>query len=147
AELGIDVEFVQDNQSQSTMGTVRGMHFQKTRPQAKLVRVLSGQVFDVAIDLRKDSKTFGCWHAVALDSVSKQQFYIPAGFAHGFMTLSETAEFAYRCSDYYDVADEGGLLWNDPDVGIAWPLGDIGRPLLSVKDKKLPRLKDLGFSY
>ena len=146
-EAGIDVAFVQDNHSRSVRGTLRGLHFQKTQPQAKLVRAVRGRVFDVAVDLRKGSPTFGRWHGVVLDDEARRLFFIPAGFAHGFLALSDGAEFAYKCSDYYLAEDEGGVLWNDPDIGIDWPLGEIGEPLLSEKDKNLPRLKDLGFSY
>ena len=146
-DLGVDLEFVQDNQSRSRRGTLRGLHFQKTQPQAKLVRAVRGRVFDVAVDLRKGSPTFGRWHGVVLDDEARRLFFIPAGFAHGFLALSDGAEFAYKCSDYYLAEDEGGVLWNDPDIGIDWPLGEIGEPLLSEKDKNLPRLKDLGFSY
>ncbi len=147
AEMGIDVDFVQDNQSCSRRGTLRGLHFQKTRPQAKLVRALQGKVFDVAVDLRGKSPTFGKWHAVTLDADSKKQFYIPAGFAHGFLALTDDTEFAYKCSAYYDAADEGGILFNDPDIGIDWPLQQVGEPLLSDKDRHLPRLCDLNFSF
>ncbi|HUU03099.1 MAG TPA: dTDP-4-dehydrorhamnose 3,5-epimerase [Myxococcota bacterium] len=145
--LGIEVDFVQDNQSRSCLGTLRGLHFQKTNPQAKLVRALSGKVFDVAVDLRSGSPTFGKWHAVTLDADSKKQFYIPAGFAHGFLALTDGAEFAYKCSAYYDAVDEGGIFFDDPEIGIDWPLQQVGQPLLSDKDKRLPRLRDLGFSF
>ena len=144
---GIDVEFVQDNQARSVMGTLRGLHFQKKRPQAKLVRVLAGRVFDVAVDLRRDSETFGRWHGELLDPENQRQFFIPVGFAHGYLVLTETAVFAYKCSDFYDAGDEGGLLWNDPEVGIRWPLEAIGQPLLSDKDRDLPGLKELGFKF
>lgn len=147
SEAGIDVEFVQDNQARSLTGTLRGLHFQKNHPQAKLVRVLQGRVFDVAVDLRGDSPTFGCWHAEILDADSHRQFFIPVGFAHGYLVLTDSAVFAYKCSDFYNADDEGGLLWSDPDVGIHWPLEDTGQPLLSDKDKGLPRLKDLDFKF
>ena len=147
AAAGIDVEFVQDNQARSVMGTLRGLHFQKKHPQAKLVRVLAGRVFDVAVDLRGDSKTFGHWHGELLDAENQRQFFVPAGFAHGYLVLSESAVFAYKCSDFYDADDEGGLLWSDPDVGIRWPLKDIAQPLLSEKDKALPGLRDLNFKF
>jgi dTDP-4-dehydrorhamnose 3,5-epimerase len=147
AAAGIDVEFVQDNQAQSIRGTLRGLHFQKNRPQAKLVCVLQGRVFDVAVDLRRDSPTFGRWHGELLDADSHRQFFVPMGFAHGYLVLTETAVFAYKCSDFYDAEDEGGLLWSDPDVGIRWPLEAIGQPLLSDKDKGLPGLKDLDFKF
>lgn len=139
---GLGMRFVQDNQSMSTKGVLRGLHFQKTHPQGKLVRVIEGEVFDVAVDLRKDSKTFGAWHAVTLTAAKQNQFYISPGFAHGFLVLSETATFAYKCTDFYHPEDEGGLLWNDPTIGIAWP--DIGMtPLLSEKDKVHPAFKDI----
>jgi dTDP-4-dehydrorhamnose 3,5-epimerase len=144
---GIDVDFVQDNQARSVRGTLRGLHFQRTHPQAKLVRVLSGRVFDVAVDLRESSQTFGRWHGVTLDAESHRQFFIPAGFAHGYLVLSDTAVFAYKCSDFYHPEDEGGLRWDDPDVGIRWPLEGIGQPLLSEKDRRMPVLEDLEFRY
>jgi dTDP-4-dehydrorhamnose 3,5-epimerase len=147
AAAGIDVEFVQDNQARSVKATLRGLHFQKKHPQAKLVRVLAGRVFDVAVDLRGDSETFGHWHGEILDADNHRQFFVPAGFAHGYLVLTDTAVFAYKCSDFYHPEDEGGLLYSDPDVGISWPLEDIGRPLLSEKDKGLPRLKDLDFKF
>ena len=147
AAAGIDVEFVQDNQARSVRGTLRGLHFQKKRPQAKLVRVLQGRVFDVAVDLRGDSETFGLWHGELLDAESHRQFFVPVGFAHGYLVLTETAVFAYKCSDFYAADDEGGLLWSDPDVDIRWPLDDVGQPLLSDKDQGLPGLKDLDFKF
>ncbi len=147
AELGIEVDFVQDNQSRSRLGTLRGLHFQKTNPQAKLVRALKGKVFDVAVDLRGGSPTFGKWHAVTLDADSKKQFYIPAGFAHGFLALTDGAEFVYKCSTYYAAADEGGIIYNDPEIGIDWPLVQVGEPILSDKDKCLPRLRELDFCF
>lgn len=120
-EAGLDMVFVQDNQSMSKKGVLRGLHFQKQYPQGKLVRVISGAVFDVAVDLRKNSKTFGKWYGVELTAENKKQFYIPEGFAHGFLVLSETAEFCYKCTDFYHPGDEGGLAWNDPEIGIEWP--------------------------
>jgi len=151
-ENGIRINFVQDNQSMSVKGVLRGLHFQKQYPQTKLVRVIKGSVFDVAVDLRKDSKTFGKWYGLELTEENKKQFLIPRGFAHGFLVLSETAEFCYKCDDFYHPNDEGGLAWNDPAIGIAWPelLGDYpgnasgagytladGTPLiLSEKDQK-----------
>lgn len=135
-EAGIDVQFVQDNQSMSTKGVLRGLHFQINYPQDKLVRVVSGTVFDVAVDLRKDSKTFGEWYGVLLSAENKKQFFIPKGFAHGFVVLSDTAEFAYKCSDFYHPNDEGGLKWDDPDIGIIWPIPADMELLLSDKDKK-----------
>ena len=120
-ENGIYINFVQDNQSMSVKGVLRGLHFQKNFPQTKLVRVIKGSVFDVAVDLRKDSKTFGKWYGIELTEENKKQFLIPRGFAHGFLVLSETAEFCYKCDDFYHPNDEGGLAWNDPAIGIEWP--------------------------
>lgn len=124
-EVGIDITFVQDNQSMSTKGVLRGLHFQKNFPQTKLVRVIKGSVFDVAVDLRKDSKTYGKWYGLELTEENKKQFLIPKGFAHGFLVLSEVAEFCYKCDDFYHPNDEGGLAWNDPTIGVVWP-GVIG---------------------
>lgn len=121
AEAGIDITFVQDNQSMSTKGVLRGLHYQKNFPQAKLVRAIKGRVFDVAVDLRKDSATYGKWYGVELTEENKKQFLIPRGFAHGFLVLTETAEFCYKCDDFYHANDEGGLAWNDPAIGITWP--------------------------
>lgn len=120
-ENGIDVIFVQDNQSMSTKGVLRGLHFQKNFPQTKLVRVIRGSVFDVAVDLRSGSKTFGKWYGIELTEENKKQFLIPKGFAHGFLVLSDIAEFCYKCDDFYHANDEGGLAWNDPEIGIIWP--------------------------
>ena len=120
-ENGIHINFVQDNQSMSVKGVLRGLHFQKNFPQTKLVRVIKGRVFDVAVDLRKDSKTYGKWYGIELTEENKKQFLIPRGFAHGFLVLSETAEFCYKCDDFYHANDEGGLAWNDPTIGIEWP--------------------------
>ena len=120
-EAGLDLNFVQDNQNMSTKGVLRGLHFQKQHPQGKLVRVLSGRVFDVAVDLRANSKTFGQWYGVELTGENKKQFYISEGFAHGFIVLSDTAEFFYKCTDYYHPGDEGGLAWNDPTINVQWP--------------------------
>ena len=120
-ENGIHINFVQDNQSMSVKGVLRGLHFQKNFPQTKLVRVIKGSVFDVAVDLRKDSKTYGKWYGIELTEENKKQFLIPRGFAHGFLVLSETAEFCYKCDDFYHANDEGGLAWNDPKIGIQWP--------------------------
>jgi len=120
-EAGIDITFVQDNQSMSTKGVLRGLHFQKNFPQTKLVRVIKGSVFDVAVDLRKDSKTYGKWYGIELTEENKKQFLIPKGFAHGFLVLSDTAEFCYKCDDFYHPNDEGGMAWNDPEIGIEWP--------------------------
>ncbi len=120
-EAGIYIQFVQDNQSMSTKGVLRGLHFQKHYPQTKLVRVIKGTVFDVAVDLRSDSITYGQWYGIVLTEENKKQFLIPKGFAHGFLVLSETAEFCYKCDDFYHPNDEGGLAWNDPEIGIQWP--------------------------
>lgn len=124
-EAGIDIEFVQDNQSSSTKGVLRGLHFQKNYPQTKLVRVIKGSVYDVAVDLRADSKTYGKYYGVELTEENKKQFLIPKGFAHGFLVLSDTAEFCYKCDDFYHPNDEGGLAWNDPEIGIDW--GVVGK--------------------
>ena len=121
AENGINTVFVQDNQSMSVKGVLRGLHFQKNYPQTKLVRVIKGCVFDVAVDLRKGSATFGKWHGELLTEENKKQFLIPRGFAHGFLVLSDTAEFCYKCDDLYHPNDEGGLAWNDPEIGVVWP--------------------------
>ena len=137
---GITADFVQDNRSRSTQNVLRGLHFQKTKPQGKLVTVTQGRVFDVAVDLRPDSPTFGQHESVLLTGENKIQFYIPPGFAHGFCVLSETADFQYKCTDYYDPADESGLLWNDPALGIEWPLTE---PLLSPKDSVQPTLAQI----
>ncbi len=161
-EAGLDMVFVQDNQSMSTKGVLRGLHFQKQYPQGKLVRVIKGTVFDVAVDLRKDSATYGKWFGVELSEENKKQFYISEGFAHGFLVLSDTAEFCYKVTDFYHPGDEGGLAWNDPEIGIKWPevegtydgtcaAGDYhlsdGTPLnLSDKDQKWLGLKDT-FSF
>lgn len=120
-EAGIDIVFVQDNQSMSTKGVLRGLHFQKQYPQTKLVRVIKGEVFDVAVDLRADSPTYGKYHGELLTEDNKKQFLIPRGFAHGFLVLSDTAEFCYKCDDFYHPNDEGGMAWNDPEIGIQWP--------------------------
>lgn len=119
-EFGLNMDFVQDNQSMSVKGVLRGMHFQKKHPQGKLVRVIRGEVFDVAVDIRRRSPTFGKWFGVKLSKENKKQFYISEGFAHGFLVLSETAEFCYKCTDFYCPDDEGGIAWNDPDIGIEW---------------------------
>lgn len=158
-EAGLDVVFVQDNQSLSTKGVLRGLHFQKQYPQSKLVRVIRGAVFDVAVDLREGSATYGKYHGEMLTEENKKQFLIPRGFAHGFLVLSDTAEFCYKCDDFYHPGDEGGLAWNDPAIGIIWPevigsypgcadaagytLSD-GTPLnLSEKDQKWPAMGEM----
>lgn len=120
-EAGIDAVFVQDNQSRSVKGVLRGLHFQKQHPQGKLVRAIRGEVFDVAVDLRKNSPTYLRWHGVLLTEENKKQFFIPAGFAHGFLVLSDVAEFCYKCTDFYHPEDEGGIAWNDPGIGVVWP--------------------------
>lgn len=120
-EAGIDITFVQDNQSMSMKGVLRGLHFQKNYPQTKLVRVIKGSVFDVAVDLRSGSDTYGKWYGIELTEENKRQFLIPRGFAHGFLVLSDTAEFCYKCDDFYHANDEGGMAWNDPEIGIEWP--------------------------
>ncbi len=120
-EAGLDIQFVQDNQSMSTKGVLRGLHFQKHYPQTKLVRAIKGKVFDVVVDLRKDSASYGKWHGELLTEENKKQFLIPKGFAHGFLVLSDIAEFCYKCDDFYHPNDEGGLAWNDPEIGIKWP--------------------------
>ncbi|MDA7696458.1 dTDP-4-dehydrorhamnose 3,5-epimerase [Porticoccaceae bacterium] len=141
AELaGITLPFVQDNHSRSSKGVLRGLHFQKTKPQGKLVRVVKGEVFDVAVDIRQGSPTYGQWEAVILSEENKTQFWVPPGFAHGFIVLSNTADFEYKCTDYYDPSDEGSVLWNDPDLDIPWP---IVTPILSNKDASAGRLVDL----
>ncbi|MCQ2516093.1 MAG: dTDP-4-dehydrorhamnose 3,5-epimerase [Saccharofermentans sp.] len=147
-EAGIDVTFVQDNQSGSTKGVLRGLHYQKQFPQTKLVRAIRGEVFDVAVDLRSNSKTYGQWFGVVLSSENKKQFLIPKGFAHGFLVLSDEAEFCYKCDDFYHPGDEGGLRWNDPEIGINWPNveGDSftdGTPLnINDRDRNFPGIKD-----
>ena len=139
-EAGIDLPFVQDNHSRSARGVLRGLHFQKTKPQGKLVRVVRGEVYDVAVDIRNGSPTFGEWEGVILSEDNKKQFWLPPGFAHGFVVLSDTADFEYKCTDYYDPSDEGSILWNDPDLDIPWP---IANPVLSAKDESAKRLVDL----
>lgn len=140
---GLDMMFVQDNQSKSKKGVLRGLHFQKTNPQGKLVRVIKGEVFDVAVDLRKSSQTFGKWQGIILSHENKRQFYVPEGFAHGFLVLSDEAEFVYKCTRFYNPSDEGGLMWNDPQIGIKWPRIESLEILLSEKDKKNKLFCDL----
>lgn len=158
-EAGLDMVFVQDNQSMSKKGVLRGLHYQKKYPQGKLVRVLKGKVFDVAVDLRPNSNTYGQWYGVELSDENKKQFYISEGFAHGFLVLSDEAEFSYKCTDFYHPGDEGGLAWNDPEINVQWPnlIGKFngtpdgkgytlkdGTPIsLSEKDQKQPFLKDI----
>ena len=141
-EAGLDMVFVQDNQSMSTRGVLRGLHFQKQFPQGKLVRVVRGKVFDVAVDLRSDSKTYGKWFGVELSAENMKQFYIPEGFAHGFLVLSDEAEFCYKCTDFYHPGDEGGLAWNVPEIGVEWPLEEGVDLIISEKDQKWKGLKD-----
>lgn len=157
-EAGLDMVFVQDNQSCSVKGVLRGLHFQKQFPQGKLVRVIKGAVYDVAVDLRSNSPTFGKYYGIVLSEENKKQFYIPQGFAHGFLVLSEVAEFCYKCTDFYHPGDEGGLAWNDPEIGVEWPdltgtysgtasgegytMGDGTKLNLSDKDTKWLGIKD-----
>ena len=158
-EAGLNMVFVQDNQSCSTKGVLRGLHFQKEYPQGKLVRVIKGEVFDVAVDLRKGSATYGKWYGQLLSEENKLQFYIPEGFAHGFLVLSDVAEFCYKCTDFYHPGDEGGLAWNDPTIGVEWPevvgeyqgtasaegyaLKDGTKLNLSEKDQKWPGMEKM----
>ncbi len=140
---GLDMAFVQDNQSRSKKGVLRGLHFQKKNPQGKLVRVIEGEVYDVAVDIRPGSKTYGKWHGVLLSKENKRQFYVPEGFAHGFLVLSDVAEFVYKCTRFYDPTDEGALYYADPDIGIDWPIPEGMEILLSEKDKKNGAFQDL----
>ncbi|PPK46376.1 dTDP-4-dehydrorhamnose 3,5-epimerase [Clostridium algidicarnis] len=139
---GLNMVFVQDNQSKSKKGVLRGLHFQTKYQQGKLVRVIKGEVFDVAVDLRKSSKTYGKWHGVTLTEENKKQFYVPEGFAHGFLVLSEEAEFVYKCTDFYHPEFEGGLAFDDKDINIKWPIEDIKEVILSQKDKNARTLKE-----
>ncbi len=144
-ELGVEVpEFVQDNHSRSTQWTLRGLHFQTDPGQAKLVRCVRGSVFDVAVDIRPDSSTFGRWDGHELDDQTHRQLFVPAGFAHGFLVLSEVADVAYKLSSYYDPATESGFAWDDPEVGVEWPLPEGVEPQLSERDRTAPRLSELG---
>jgi dTDP-4-dehydrorhamnose 3,5-epimerase len=143
-EIGLSMTFVQDNQSSSSKGVLRGLHFQKEHPQGKLVRVISGEVFDVAVDLRKGSITYGKWYGVILTAENKKMFYIPKGFAHGFLVLSDKAEFTYKCTGFYHPEDEGGIAWDDPDIGITWPLEGVEEIILSGKDMKRTCFKSQG---
>lgn len=142
---GLHYDFIQDNQSSSRKGVLRGLHFQRTYPQAKLVRVLKGEVFDVAVDLRRGSETYGQWEGILLSEENKRQFVIPRGFAHGFVVVSDYAEFAYKCDDLYHPEDEGGIMWNDPDIGIAWP--DVGEVILSDRDTRHPTLAESRIAF
>lgn len=141
-EAGLDMVFVQDNQSKSKKGVLRGLHFQTQHSQGKLVRVISGEVFDVAVDLRKGSKTYAKWVGVHLSAENKKQFYIPEGFAHGFLVVSEQAEFVYKCTDLYHPEFEGGVAWDDPEIGVKWPLEGIDEIILSDKDKNRKKLSE-----
>ncbi len=142
AAAGLDMTFVQDNQSKSKRGVLRGLHFQTRNSQGKLVRVIRGEVFDVGVDLREGSATFGKWYGTTLSAENHRQLYIPEGFAHGFLVTSEEAEFVYKCTRFYDPSGEGGLLWNDPDIGINWPVTDDMDILLSDKDKVQPTFRE-----
>ena len=142
-EAGIDATFVQDNQSASKKGVLRGLHFQIEHPQAKLVRVIKGEVFDVAVDLRKGSPTYGQWYGVILTEENMKQFYIPENFAHGFLVLSDYAEFCYKVTDFYHPGDEGGIMYNDPEVGVEWPIPEGMELTLSDRDTKWGPLKDI----
>ncbi|ODS23129.1 dTDP-4-dehydrorhamnose 3,5-epimerase [Candidatus Endobugula sertula] len=136
----INVPFVQDNHSRSFRGVLRGLHFQKTKPQGKLVRVVTGEVYDVAVDINPNSPTYGTYEGVILSAQNHRQLWVPPGYAHGFLVLSDIADFEYKCTDYYDPDDEEGVLWSDPDLAIQWPLQDVS---LSVKDQQLPMLRDI----
>ena len=144
-EIGIFNDWVQDNQSSSCRGVLRGLHFQREHPQAKLVRVFSGSVYDVVVDLRAGSPTYGKWVGEVLNAEDKNMLLVPRGFAHGFLVLSDYAEFTYKCDDYYHPEDEGGIIWNDPDIGIEWP--DVGELILSDKDQKLPTLAECRMEF
>ncbi len=139
-KAGVNEVFVQDNLSYSLKGTIRGLHFQIRNPQAKLVHVITGEIFDVAVDIRPGSATFGQWTGIHLSDKNRRQLYIPEGFAHGFCVLSDTARFSYKCSNFYAPEDEGGIIWSDPDIGIRWP---VENPIISEKDEQYPKLSDL----
>ena len=141
-EAGLDMVFVQDNQSMSVKGVLRGLHYQKQYPQGKLVRAVRGTVFDVAVDLRTGSETYGKWFGVVLSAENKKQFYIPEGFAHGFLVLSDEEEFAYKCTDFYHPGDEGGMAWNDPEIGVEWPIEEGMELIISEKDQKWGGFRD-----
>lgn len=142
--LGVDDDFVQDNWSRSEKGVLRGLHYQVNHPQGKLISVRTGSVYDVAVDIRPGSPTFGKWHGEVLSEENKLQIYVPPGFAHGFCVLSETADFTYKCTDYYHPEDEAGIRWNDPELAIQWP---ISAPLVSGKDQKLPFFSEMGETF
>jgi dTDP-4-dehydrorhamnose 3,5-epimerase len=139
-EAGLTADYVQDNHSRSSRGVLRGLHFQISKPQGKLIRCILGEIYDVVVDLRKGSTTYGQWEAITLSAENKHQFAVPAGFAHGFQVVSEIAEVEYKCTDFYDPGDEGGIAWNDPMLSIPWPVSD---PILSAKDLSHPNLSDL----
>lgn len=142
SENGITSNFVQDNQSKSRKGVLRGLHFQVNNPQGKLVRVISGEVYDVAVDLRDGSETYGKWFGVILSAANKRQFFVPEGFAHGFLVTSDEAEFVYKCTRFYDPTDEGGIVWNDKDINIEWPIPEDMKVLLSEKDRSQQTFKE-----
>lgn len=142
-KAGFGMTFVQDNQSKSKRGVLRGLHYQKKYPQEKLVRVIKGEIFDVAVDIRKDSKTFGQWYGIILNSENRKQFYIPTGFAHGFFVLSDEAEIVYKCTNFYHPEDEYGIAWDDKNINIKWPLARVDEVILSEKDKNWPYLKNV----
>lgn len=146
-EAGLTMEFVQDNESKSRKGVLRGLHFQTQKTQGKLVRVTSGAVYDVAVDLRKGSPTYGQWEGVLLTSENKKQFYVPEGFAHGFLVVSDEATFNYKCTNFYAPEYDGGVLWNDSEIGVEWPLDGIDEILLSEKDKNQKTLKELDLPF
>ena len=148
-EAGIDVRFVQDNHSRSIKGVLRGLHFQKEHPQGKLVRVVRGAVYDVAVDLRPKSRTFGKWFATILSEENHRMMYIPEGFAHGFLALTDVVDFLYKVTDFYHPEDEGGIIWNDPDLGIEWPFEEYGikDPIISEKDRKWKRFNEQSFEF
>lgn len=146
-EAGHDLTFVQDNQSKSTKGVLRGLHLQVNYPQGKLVRVIKGKVFDVGVDLRGDSPTYGKWHGEILSDENKKQLYIPPKFAHGFLVLSDEAEFVYKCTEFYHGDDESGIKWDDSDIGVEWPLDEIEEIILSDKDKELKSFKESQIKY
>lgn len=144
ADVGIDLNFVQDNHSRSVKGVVRGLHYQVNPGQDKLVRVIRGEVFDVVVDIRRNSPTFGRWEGFTLSEENKRQVFVPKGFAHGFCVISDVAEFVYKCSEYYAPEDERGILWNDPEIGVEWP---VNNPTLSLRDINLPLLKDTDHDF
>ncbi len=146
-KAGLAMNFVQDNQSLSERGVLRGLHFQKTYPQGKLVRVLTGSVYDVAVDLRENSLTYGQYQGIILSEENRKMFYVPEGFAHGFLVLSDKAVFTYKCTDFYHPEDEGGIMWNDPDLAIEWPIDQNMQLLFSDKDRKHPSLRECDFSF